>query len=427
MLFSSLTMNTQALHLDAAYSATQPFGQRLMNSMLTLATMVGASVAQLTQGTLVAHLGLQRHRVPARRCSTATRSTPRPRSSTKRLSASRPGQGIVTLRAHRPQPGRRRGRDGDARGADVVPDAGHAAIERSRHERFDLGPALLFCPADRPERYAKALERADAVILDLEDAVAPDGEGGRARRAHRVRARPRPRHRAGQPARHRRLRRRPRDAVADRLPHDHGRQGRVARSARDDRPAVRGHRAVRDGRRAWRSAERIAALDQRRRADVGRRGPRRVPRRHVEPQAERPLPRRRALRARARAARRGRARQGRDRRGAPRHRRHRSAWRSRRRMPRHPASPRPRASTRPGRRHPRRRTARRRATSRGRAACWPRPRASAACSRTRAAWSTSRCCGTRGRCCAARSSSRAQSACAASPLGATIAAVDARR
>jgi citrate lyase subunit beta / citryl-CoA lyase len=37
---------------------------------------------------------------------------------------------------------------------------------------FDLGPAILFCPADRPERYEKALERADAVILDLEDAVA---------------------------------------------------------------------------------------------------------------------------------------------------------------------------------------------------------------------------------------------------------------
>jgi citrate lyase subunit beta / citryl-CoA lyase len=34
-----------------------------------------------------------------------------------------------------------------------------------------MGPALLFCPADRPERFAKALERADAVILDLEDAV----------------------------------------------------------------------------------------------------------------------------------------------------------------------------------------------------------------------------------------------------------------
>ncbi|MFN3708442.1 HpcH/HpaI aldolase/citrate lyase family protein [Microcella sp.] len=39
-----------------------------------------------------------------------------------------------------------------------------------------MGPALLFCPADRPERYAKAAERADAVILDLEDAVAPDAK-----------------------------------------------------------------------------------------------------------------------------------------------------------------------------------------------------------------------------------------------------------
>ncbi|MCR2809886.1 MULTISPECIES: CoA ester lyase [unclassified Microbacterium] len=38
---------------------------------------------------------------------------------------------------------------------------------------LDHGPALLFCPADRPERFEKALQRADAVILDLEDAVAP--------------------------------------------------------------------------------------------------------------------------------------------------------------------------------------------------------------------------------------------------------------
>lgn len=36
-----------------------------------------------------------------------------------------------------------------------------------------MGPALLFCPASRPDRYLKAAERADAVILDLEDAVAP--------------------------------------------------------------------------------------------------------------------------------------------------------------------------------------------------------------------------------------------------------------
>ena len=35
------------------------------------------------------------------------------------------------------------------------------------------GPAVLFCPADREDRYAKALAAADTVILDLEDAVAP--------------------------------------------------------------------------------------------------------------------------------------------------------------------------------------------------------------------------------------------------------------
>ncbi|MGW4243976.1 HpcH/HpaI aldolase/citrate lyase family protein [Nocardia sp. NPDC004722] len=34
------------------------------------------------------------------------------------------------------------------------------------------GPAWLFCPADRPERYGKALAAADVVIIDLEDGVA---------------------------------------------------------------------------------------------------------------------------------------------------------------------------------------------------------------------------------------------------------------
>lgn len=34
------------------------------------------------------------------------------------------------------------------------------------------GPGWLFCPADRPERFAKAAAVADVVILDLEDGVA---------------------------------------------------------------------------------------------------------------------------------------------------------------------------------------------------------------------------------------------------------------
>src|ERR1700693_3385569 len=36
------------------------------------------------------------------------------------------------------------------------------------------GPAFLFCPADRPDRFAKAAAVADVLILDLEDGVAPD-------------------------------------------------------------------------------------------------------------------------------------------------------------------------------------------------------------------------------------------------------------
>lgn len=36
------------------------------------------------------------------------------------------------------------------------------------------GPALLFCPGNRPDRFAKAAAAADTVILDLEDAVGPD-------------------------------------------------------------------------------------------------------------------------------------------------------------------------------------------------------------------------------------------------------------
>lgn len=45
---------------------------------------------------------------------------------------------------------------------------------------FVMGPALLFCPADRPERFQKAAERSDAVIIDLEDAVAaPDKKRAR--------------------------------------------------------------------------------------------------------------------------------------------------------------------------------------------------------------------------------------------------------
>lgn len=97
VLFTTLTMNTQALHLDAAFAGGQePFGQRLMNSMWTLSTMVGASVAQLTQGTLVAQLGLGDISFPHPLFHGDTLYTESVIVD-KRLSSSRPGQGICTI------------------------------------------------------------------------------------------------------------------------------------------------------------------------------------------------------------------------------------------------------------------------------------------------------------------------------------------
>lgn len=97
VLFTTLTMNTQALHLDAAWAATQPFGRPLVNSMFTLSTMVGASVAQLTQGTIVANLGFMEVAFPHPLFPGDTMYSESVVDS-KRLSESRPGQGIVTLR-----------------------------------------------------------------------------------------------------------------------------------------------------------------------------------------------------------------------------------------------------------------------------------------------------------------------------------------
>ena len=96
VLFTTLTMNTQALHLDAAFAAEQQFGQRLMNSMWTLSTMVGSSVAQLTQGTLVAQLGLGEIAFPHPLFAGDTLYT-ESIVTEKRPSSSRPGQGICTI------------------------------------------------------------------------------------------------------------------------------------------------------------------------------------------------------------------------------------------------------------------------------------------------------------------------------------------
>ncbi len=96
VLFTTLTMNPQALHLDAAWSATQPFGRRLVNSLLTMSTLVGLSVGHLTQGTIVANLGFRdvRFPKPVFHGDTLYAETV---VLDKRESSSRPGEGVVTF------------------------------------------------------------------------------------------------------------------------------------------------------------------------------------------------------------------------------------------------------------------------------------------------------------------------------------------
>lgn len=100
-LFSTLTMNPQSLHLDECYAARTEFGQRLVNSMFTLATLVGLSVADLTQETTVANLGFAEVTFPAPVFVGDTLYA-ETEVSALRNSRSRPAAGVVTFehRAH---------------------------------------------------------------------------------------------------------------------------------------------------------------------------------------------------------------------------------------------------------------------------------------------------------------------------------------
>ena len=66
VLLTALTHNPAALHLDEAYCREHTeFGQRIVNSCLTLSLMVGISVNETTMGTAVANLGWDEVRFPA--------------------------------------------------------------------------------------------------------------------------------------------------------------------------------------------------------------------------------------------------------------------------------------------------------------------------------------------------------------------------
>lgn len=96
VLITTLTHNTQPLHLDAEAAAATEFGRPLVNSIFTFGLMVGVSVADTTLGTLVANLGYDALTFPKPVFVGDTL-----RSETRvietRESKSRPDAGIVTF------------------------------------------------------------------------------------------------------------------------------------------------------------------------------------------------------------------------------------------------------------------------------------------------------------------------------------------
>jgi acyl dehydratase len=99
VLFSTMTHNPAALHLDADYMKSTEFGQPIINSCLTFGLMVGISVNDTTLGTAVANLGMNEVRFPA---PLFPGDTVRIQTEVLDLreSKSRPENGIVTF-AHR--------------------------------------------------------------------------------------------------------------------------------------------------------------------------------------------------------------------------------------------------------------------------------------------------------------------------------------
>ncbi len=97
VLFCALTMNSQPLHLNEDFAAQTVFGRRIVNGIFTLGLVVGLSVAELTEGTIVANLGYEKvlHPNPVFHGDTIYAES---EVLEKRLSRSQPGRGIVRLR-----------------------------------------------------------------------------------------------------------------------------------------------------------------------------------------------------------------------------------------------------------------------------------------------------------------------------------------
>lgn len=97
VMFTTMSMNPAWLHLDFDYAQNETeFGKPLVNSMLTLAMVVGISVHETTLGTTVANLGFSDITFPAPMFHGDTLRVETEVVSA-RASSSRPGQGVVVF------------------------------------------------------------------------------------------------------------------------------------------------------------------------------------------------------------------------------------------------------------------------------------------------------------------------------------------
>ena len=97
VLFCSLTMNTQPMHLDREFSKNSQFSQPIVNGIFTLGLVVGMSVPELTEGTMVANMGFDKvvQPNPVFHGDTITAES---EIIDKRESASKPDRGIVRMK-----------------------------------------------------------------------------------------------------------------------------------------------------------------------------------------------------------------------------------------------------------------------------------------------------------------------------------------
>lgn len=93
-MFSLMTMNPQPLHIDAHFSEQTEWGQRLFNSLATLAIMIGMTVQDTTLGTTIGNLGMSDVKFPKPVFHGDTLKA-HTRIVSKRESKSRPDTGLV--------------------------------------------------------------------------------------------------------------------------------------------------------------------------------------------------------------------------------------------------------------------------------------------------------------------------------------------